>query len=41
MERGTLILKTAVECASSRMQMDANGKGLIEIFRSITFSQIE
>jgi hypothetical protein len=25
----------------SRMQMDANGKGLVEIFRSITFSQIE
>jgi hypothetical protein len=37
MGRGTLILKKAVECASSRMQMDANGKGLVETFRSITF----
>jgi len=37
MGKGTLILKRAVECASSRMQMDANGKGLAEIFRSITF----
>jgi hypothetical protein len=41
MGRGTLILKRVVECASSKMQMDANGKGLVEIFKSITFSQIE
>jgi len=39
MERETLILKRVVECASSRMLMDANGKGLVWIFRSITFNK--
>jgi len=39
MERGALILKRAVECASSRMLMDVSGKDHIEIFKSITFNQ--
>jgi hypothetical protein len=41
MERGTLILKKAVEYASSRMLMDVSGKDLVGIFKCITFNQIE
>jgi hypothetical protein len=41
MGKETLILKRAVECASSMMLMDTSGKGLVGIFRSITFNKIE
>jgi hypothetical protein len=33
MGKETLILKRAVECASSRMPMNTSGKGLVGIFR--------
>jgi hypothetical protein len=36
MERVILILRKAAGSALSKMQMDINGRGLKEIFRSIT-----
>jgi hypothetical protein len=41
MGRGTLILRKAVEFASSKMLMDTSGKGFVGIFRSIMFNKIE
>jgi hypothetical protein len=35
MGRATLILRKAAAYALSKMQMDVNGRGLVEIFRSI------
>jgi hypothetical protein len=39
MAKATLILRKATGYASSKMLMDVNGRGLVEIFRSITFHQ--
>jgi hypothetical protein len=41
MRKETLILKRAVECASSRMLMDTSEKGLVGIFKSIMSNEIE
>jgi hypothetical protein len=41
MGKETLILKKAVEYASSRMLIDISGKGLVRIFKSIMFNKIE
>jgi hypothetical protein len=41
MGKETLILKKAVEYASSRMLMDINGKDLAGIFKSIMFNKSE
>jgi hypothetical protein len=41
MARAILILRKAAGSALSRMQMDVNGKGLEEIYRSFTLHQIK
>jgi hypothetical protein len=41
MEKVTLILMRAVECAPSRTLMETSGRGLEGTFRSTTFNQIE
>jgi hypothetical protein len=38
MGKGIMILKKAAKFASSRMLMDISGKGLVGIFKSITFN---
>jgi hypothetical protein len=41
MEKVTLTLKRAVECAPYRTLMEISGRGLGGTFRSTTFNQIE
>jgi hypothetical protein len=41
MERVILILRKAAGFALSKMQMDVNGRGFEEIYRSITLLQIK
>jgi hypothetical protein len=41
MEKVTLTLRRAVECAPSRTLMETNGKDLEGTYRFTTFNQIE